>query len=168
MIKESYQEIRGDVFKIMEEAELGEYQAFLHGSNCFCNMGAGVALIVKRIFPEAFVADCSTTSGDRRKMGSISFVQAPIGDNMITVVNAYTQFRYGRGGPHFEYGALRSCIAMTCDLFPSKAEEVDSPSLIMPMIGAGYAGGDWKYISGILKQCAKYHEARITVVIYDK
>jgi len=39
--------------------------------------------------------------------------------------------------------------------------------LIMPMIGSGYAGGDWKDIRKILEECVDYYSMDITVVIYE-
>jgi len=65
--------IDGDLFKL---AEQGEFDIVIHGANCFCTMGSGVALTVKNNYPKAFLADQLTESGDQRKLGK--FTQAHI------------------------------------------------------------------------------------------
>lgn len=38
--------VNGDIFK-------GKDDVIVHGCNCFCNMGAGIALQVAKYYPEA-------------------------------------------------------------------------------------------------------------------
>lgn len=159
-----YREIKGELFEIAENDD--SYDMIVHGCNCFCNFGAGFALAVRKKMPALFEADLATEKGDRTKMGRISYAECRLGDKDIIGVNAYTQFRYGRGGPHFEYGSLRSCMERCSALLYHYGNE--GRRIIMPKIGSGYAGGDWKDISEILRQCADLHDMSITVVEYDK
>lgn len=43
-------QITGD---LLDLAEQGHFDVILHGCNCQCTMGAGIALAIKRRFPEA-------------------------------------------------------------------------------------------------------------------
>ena len=43
---------------LIEMAEHGDFDVIVHGCNCFCTMGAGIALQIKHHFPEAYYADC--------------------------------------------------------------------------------------------------------------
>lgn len=160
---------KGDAFKMIDDSDPGTYQALLHGCNCFCNMGAGFALGVKKNYPNAEFVDNKTPKGDIGKMGRISWCDGNRND--IYVVNAYTQYKYGKGGPHFEYGSLRSCIARTVALLEERNAPKgphDKYSLIMPQIGCGYAGGKWEAVRDILRECAEFHDVNITVVIYKE
>lgn len=46
--------LRGD---LLAYALNGKINVIVHGCNCFCNMGAGIAKQIKNTFPEAFDAD---------------------------------------------------------------------------------------------------------------
>jgi len=159
----------GDAFEMIETSVPGTYHALIHGCNCFCNMGAGFALGVKNRYPNAELVDSKTPSGDMSKLGRISWCDGNA--NNLYVINAYTQFRYGNGGPHLEYGALRSCIARSVALLEDR-NVPNGPygkySFIMPQIGCGYAGGKWPVVKSILEECAEFHDINITVVLYKK
>ena len=47
--------IQGD---LIELALSGTFEVIIHGCNCHCAMGAGVAKAIKSNFPEAYQADC--------------------------------------------------------------------------------------------------------------
>ena len=61
------------------------YDVIVHGCNCFNTMGAGIALAVKRKYPEAYEVDKRTKYGDINKLGTISVAYC---DDVI-VVNGY-------------------------------------------------------------------------------
>lgn len=42
-----YKEIKGDLIKLALE---GEFDVIAHGCNCFCTMGAGIAVAMKNTF----------------------------------------------------------------------------------------------------------------------
>ena len=62
--------IRGNLLDLALE---GRFDVIVHGCNCQCAMGAGIALAIRKVFPEAFAADGSTAKGDRNKLGTFSF-----------------------------------------------------------------------------------------------
>ena len=62
--------IRGDLVQL---ALAGKFDVIVHGCNCMCTMGAGIAKQIKQKFPEAYRVDCQTKKGDRSKLGTISY-----------------------------------------------------------------------------------------------
>lgn len=139
--------ITGNLITLAKE---GHFDAIIHGCNCFCNMGAGLAPQIKSHFPCAWNADQRTTKGDKNKLGMYSLGRFPLPQNkfnrnLLLVVNAYTQFGYGRG-LDFDYGAFKSVLqALSQD---REFEHVESWGF--PRIGAGLAGGDWERIEDMI------------------
>ena len=95
--------VRGD---LIDMALKGCFDVILHGCNCQNAMGAGIALSVKKIFPEAYAADCKTVRGDRNKLGTISTATVRRSGRDITIVNAYTQYHWRGQGVLTDYDAL--------------------------------------------------------------
>jgi O-acetyl-ADP-ribose deacetylase (regulator of RNase III) len=125
-------------------AKQGQFDVIIHGCNCFNAMGAGIADQIAREFPEAYQADCKTVKGDRAKLGNYTFAVIRRGDVEFTIINAYTQYAYGRGQIHADSEAIRAVMKKIRHDFAGKR-------IGYPMIGAGYARGDWKEISGIIE-----------------
>lgn len=94
--------IRGDLINL---AKNGEFDVIVHGCNCFCTMGAGIALRIKEEFPHAFRIDCTTKKGDRVKLGNISCIPIHIRNKPLWIVNGYTQYHY-LGNNNFSYKAI--------------------------------------------------------------
>ena len=97
--------IEGDLIKLALE---GEFDLIVHGCNCFCTMGAGIAKKIKEFFPEAYEADLKTEKGSSDKIGSISSVTVTRGNSNITVVNGYTQYSPIGNGILVDYEAVDS------------------------------------------------------------
>lgn len=134
--------ISGDLIQL---AKQGEFDLIVHGCNCVCTMGAGIAKGIKAAFPEAFEADRATARGDRTKLGTCTSATIGIGQNTLTVVNAYTQFDYRGSGIKADYGAIRSCFRWI-------RKNHSGRKIGLPRIGAGLAGGDWSRIAAIIKE----------------
>jgi O-acetyl-ADP-ribose deacetylase (regulator of RNase III) len=132
--------IDGDLIKLALE---GQFDVIVHGCNCFCTMGAGIAKSIKSEFPEAFEADLTTEKGAKQKLGSYSQVTVTRNGKSITIINAYTQFHWAGQGVKADYDAIRRVFSQL------KAEFADA-RIGFPMIGAGLAGGDWGVISQII------------------
>src|SRR5574344_1634321 len=125
---------------LIEMAEHGDFDVIVHGCNCFCTMGAGIALQIKHHFPEAYYADCDySKKGDKKKLGNYSCAYCC---KDITVVNAYTQYDF-RGRNNADYKAIRS-------VFSKIKHDFHGKRIGYPLIGAGLAGGDWDKISKII------------------
>lgn len=137
--------IKGDLVRLALE---GKFDVIVHGCNCFCTMGKGIAKTIKQEFPEAYEADTDTKYGDAKKLGTFTqarIVSAKLGTRPFMVVNAYTQFDYRGPGPNVDYDALRNAFRSIKRAFPRMR-------IGYPMIGAGLAGGDWKKIAAIIDE----------------
>jgi O-acetyl-ADP-ribose deacetylase (regulator of RNase III) len=97
--------IKGDLIKLALE---GNFDVIVHGCNCFCTMGAGIANAIKSEFPEAYEADCKTEKGSKGKLGTYSHATIERNGNEITVINAYTQYDFKGPGMKADYDAIRS------------------------------------------------------------
>ena len=96
--------IKGDLIKL---AIKGDFDVIIHGCNCFCTMGAGIAKSIKAAFPEAYKADMETLKGDKEKLGNFSAANIKRNGQEITIVNAYTQYHYGGPGIKVDYRAIQ-------------------------------------------------------------
>jgi O-acetyl-ADP-ribose deacetylase (regulator of RNase III) len=129
--------VKGDLIKL---AIAGEFDVIVHGCNCFCTMGAGIAATIKKIFPEAYTADRKSEYASKEKLGT--YTSATI--KYLTIVNAYTQYDF-KGRRNADYDAIRNVFKLIKQDFPGK-------KIGYPLIGAGLAGGDWNIISQIINE----------------
>jgi len=171
----NYQEVDGDLITL---AKAGTFDVIAHGCNCHSTMGAGIAPQMAKAF------GCDRFSmelwgSDVNKLGNIDYQTVVLGENAIwsledyknnrnepelTVVNAYTQFNYGRNhtdgdAKPLSYEALTLCMKKMNVLFAGK-------HIGLPKIGAGLAGGDWDLIKAIIQR--ELRDCRVTVVNYKK
>ena len=136
----SVKTIEGDLIKL---AIQGEFDVIIHGCNCFCTMGAGIAKGIKTEFPEAFKADFATEKGSKEKLGSFSSATVVKNGHEITIVNAYTQHHWRGKGVKADYDAIKQVFSLIKAKYSGKC-------IGYPLIGAGLAGGDWNVISSII------------------
>jgi O-acetyl-ADP-ribose deacetylase (regulator of RNase III) len=133
--------VEGDLIKLALE---GKFDVIIHGCNCFGTMSAGIATTIKNTFPEAWQVDFYTRRGDKNKLGKYSFVEIEKNGNQFTVINAYTQYKYGFG-KHVDYEAVRK-------VFQRIKKDFSGKRIGYPLIGAGLGGGDWNIISKIIDE----------------
>lgn len=162
-----YKEIKGD---LIELALQGKFAVIVHGCNCFCQMGAGIAVAMKKTFNcDDYDLEHYSYKGDINKLGNIEYQikEVYFPDNsytIIDVVNAYTQYHYrknyedGKTNP-IDYEALTLCMRKINHAFIGK-------HVGLPQIGAGLAGGDWNKIKSIIQK--ELVDCDVTVVIYNK
>lgn len=125
----------------------------LHGCNCFCAMGAGVAKVLKDKYPYVATVDNKTVIGDMEKLGTYS--EAKIND-LLTVLNCYTQYYYSSKTPQINYTALQDCFLKVKKMFPGR-------ELFMPKIGCGLAGGGWSKVESMINSI---FDDRIVYIYY--
>lgn len=110
--------------------------AIVHQANCFHTMGAGIARIIKRDFPEAFHADLKTPYGSLDKLGTFSKAKA----NYFWIYNLYSQYDFGTGTTQTDYESFsRGFEAVIDDCIKNRVEILGVPY----NIGCGLAGGNW-------------------------
>lgn len=194
-----YQEVDGDLIKL---AKSGDFEVIVHGANCFCSMGAGIAPQMAEAFGcDEFEMELTSytdydddgneyevptdNKGNIKKLGNIDYqhqylwfnhpkatdgLAVPMGHKTIGqanvkdifVVNAYTQYKYGRNhadgvSQPFDYEAFTLCMRKINHIFNGK-------HIGLPMIGAGLAGGDWNRIKEIIQTELK--DCEVTIVKY--
>jgi len=135
--------IRGDLLALAMD---GTFDVIVHGANCQCTMGAGIARAIKELFPAAYEADSKTTAGDGDKLGTLSWAKVILeGGDALVVVNAYTQLHWRGRGVKVDYEAVRSAMREVKAKFSGSR-------IGYPRIGAGLAGGDWDVIAAIIDE----------------
>ena len=132
--------VKGDLVTLALD---GQFNVIVHGCNCFCAMGAGIARQIRETFPQAYAADLKTVSGDKNKLGNFSSALVQSNGQQLTVINGYTQYQYAGTGILADYGAIETLFNRIKKDFPKKR-------IGYPKIGAGLARGDWKKISQII------------------
>ena len=148
--------IKGDLIKL---ALQGNFDVIIHGCNCFNTMGSGIAKQVRSELPAAWEADQLTVKGDKSKLGLYTRALIGLPESTFTVINAYTQYKYGTDRMHVDYKAVRS-------IFKNIKVWYTGKRIAYPMIGAGLAGGDWEVISNIINEELKGEDH--TLVLFEK
>jgi O-acetyl-ADP-ribose deacetylase (regulator of RNase III) len=147
--------VRGD---LIELAKAGAFDVIIHGCNCQCRMGRGIALTIKQQFPESYTADCQTEIGDRAKLGTFTSVEIDRDGFNFTIVNGYTQFHWQGDGVLADYDAIRS-------IFRQVKQQFGGKRIGYPKIGAGLARGDWEIIARIVEaELADEHHTYVEFV----
>ena len=175
----SYKEISGC---LIELAKSGAFDVIAHGVNCQNTQGAGIALQMKKnFFTDRFHKE-QTGKGDINKLGQIEShifmlheagAFSPVFNGWtkseyikdLYVVNAYTQFNYGKNhsdgdGKPIDYEALTLCMRKINHTFVGK--KIGLPGLI----GCGLAGGDSDKVKTIIKRELK--DCDVTIVYLKK
>jgi len=153
-------EIKGNLIRLAKEAR---FDIIVHGCNCFCRMGSGLAPQIKKNFPSAWAADAATEAGDIRKLGSYTFGTELVHDKndqpeVLIVINAYSQYTYDASTKPLDYEALTLALRKINHNYKGK-------SIGVPLIGAGLAGGEWERIKIIIETELK--DMKVTIVHYD-
>jgi len=121
--------IKGNVFDALNRKEV----AVMHCCNNRHTMGSGIAMTVRRDYPEAYLAYLESTSN----LGTISHANS--------IINAVAQNGYGSDGKRYiNYEALVACCLEVNDL---AYDTIAVPYLF----GSDRAGGDWNIVKAILE-----------------
>lgn len=111
----------------------------VHQVNCKKVMGAGLALQIRRKYPQHF-ADYMAAEP---KLGDIVVTRI---HSTLYIIGVYGQYSYGRYGLHTNYSALRIAMIKAAQF----AAQKNLPLYIPYGIGCGLAGGDWNRVAAIL------------------
>lgn len=135
--------VHGDLVKFAKE---GRFDVIVHGCNCRCVMGAGIAPQIANAFEGVREADRDFHIPPKNvsRLGKYSKVYQEEIDTWV--INAYTQFDTtgrGVGQPDVNYRAITRA-------FTSLNEEFRGKTVGIPRIGAGLAGGHWEAIQEII------------------
>lgn len=120
----------------------------VHGVNCRGRMGAGIALELRKRYPQIYQSYMKKGHDyswlPKYLLGFVDFVR--ITDELV-IANAFTQEEYGTDSRRFvSYDAIDHCFAS----INQYALKTGLP-VKYPKIGAGLAGGCWDIISAIIE-----------------
>lgn len=127
---------------VIETFKAKKIDVLAHCSNCFCNMGSGIAKAIREEFPPAYAADMATLPGNINKLGTFS--KGKIGDQYIA--NIYGQYEYGRGKRQLSYDSLDKALREVALFMDSQRLK----SIGIPYkFGSDRAGGNWEVVEAI-------------------
>lgn len=166
--------VDGDLIKL---AKVGKFDVILHGCNCLSVMKSGIAPQMAAAFGcDKFEMEMWGPSID--KLGNIDYKTFLLEKNNtftidlgegnpdkgteLVVVNAYTQYSYGRNhsdgvAQPFDYEAFTICMRKINRVFRGN-------HIGMGKIGSGLAGGDWNRIENIIS--TELIDCEVTIVNY--
>ena len=156
-----YKEVKGNLITL---ALIGEFDVIAHGCNCFSTMGAGIApQMAKEFGCDMYPMELQWPGNPITKLGNIDHQGGNTAGRQLFVVNAYTQFSYGRNhadgvAKPVDYHAILMCFKKMNHVFKGK-------HIGLPQIGCGLAGGDWKVVKYLIKKYLS--DCDVTVVMYD-
>ena len=127
-----------------------------HGCNAQGVMGSGVALAVKKQFPEAFEIYDEAFHNGQLHMGSNI-----IAKGNFAIANMITQDEFGTHKRQVSYDAIADGFV---DLF-QYATENNITEIGIPLIGAGLGGGDWRIIEAIILAVMDRFDINVTVYV---
>ena len=127
----------------------------VHGCNAQGVMGSGVALSVKKKWPEAFYTYKTDLDHDkeanRPSLGRV--FPYKVNDDLI-VWNAITQENFGSKSRNVSYDAIETCFRIIDFRINNDhpGTEGVKKEIHIPLIGAGLGGGNWEIIREIIEQ----------------
>lgn len=145
--------IKGDLIKL---ANNGNFDAIMHGCNCFSTMGAGIALQMKLAYSaDKLPLEIQPIAHPILKLGNIDYKQVEIASGEFTLINAYTQYQ---PGPDFNFTAFEVICQKVNLAFKGK-------HIGLPMIGSGIGGGNWSWIKSVIEHYCT--DVKVTIVEYQ-
>jgi len=109
-----------------------------HQVNCKRKMGAGLALQIRRKWPQVY----KDYMNARQQLGDVIYTEVTPG---LWVASLFGQDTYGRSGRHTDYLALTQC-------FKDVASR-SVPAVYVPFkMGCTLGGGNWTVVFGLLRE----------------
>lgn len=140
-------EIQGNLFEHVSEGD-----AIAHGVNCRGFMGSGIALPIKNMFPDNFLAYNELCRRGELQPGFI----LPIIEHGILVFNMATQYEMGPDAQYDYVNAAAQNLYVYC-------LGNNIPVVKMPKIGCGIGGLQWEQVSKILQETG---DEDVTLEVY--
>lgn len=136
---------------LLDLAEAGEFDAIVHGCNCFNTMGSGIARQIADRYPGVRDIDGVTAKGSIKKLGDWTAGPIETENGYFRIFNAYTQYGTSADGRDvFEYESFYLILRKLAHVFGDEQWRWG-----FPYIGMGLAGGDKTRIMAMLENFAK-------------
>lgn len=145
--------------KILNEDLLNQPTGLIvHGVNCQGVMGKGIALSIKKKYPQVFTDYKQYYNNNTNLLGNVIYTK--INEELI-ICSMFIQEFYGNDKRQYvNYNALElGFLTIEYDL-----EESNKSDWVVkiPKIGCGLAGGDWNIVSKILEK------TNLNIEVYQK
>lgn len=132
------------------------FGVIIHGTNCSGGFGSGVAGSIKKKWP-IVATSYHSLKKDKNTLGSIQIVE--LTQEILYVVNCFTQINYGRTGRFAEPSAIESCLYKVVEF--SKQKELP---IYSSKIGCGLGGLDWNDdVEPIFKKLSNELQTNFTI-----
>lgn len=137
-------------YYIIKDITTVESGVIVHGVNCQGVMGSGVALAIKKKWPQVYEQYREFFNWETRQYHDITRLLGQINPVIIKpdliIINAFTQEYYGKDGKKYvSYDAIDKCFKLSIDY-----AYINNLPIYFPQIGAGLGGGDWRIIEQII------------------
>jgi len=113
-----------------------------HQVNCMGKMGAGIALALRKKWPQVYTDYMKAYELNQLRLGQVVFTT--IVPDQLIVANLCGQYRYGRDKRYTDYSALERCLVSVVNY------NSNLPVYIPYRMGCGLAGGSWEMVSAIV------------------
>lgn len=157
--------IKGDLIQM---AEQGELDAIAHGCNCFCMMGSGIAVAMRRFTnDECIRVDVENgRSGDINKLGKFTKCEA----KGVTVYNLYTQYTVAgmhenQSGVFVNWDLAGEALLMA--VTDAMSKHGNHVRFGIPLIGCGLAGGERKDFDYMLEQIKIFVPSSVNIKVVE-
>jgi|AntRauTorckE6833_2_1112554.scaffolds.fasta_scaffold02798_1 hypothetical protein len=141
-----------DMFEVFEEST---NVIVAHCCNTQHVMGAGVAAVIRKRYPEAYVVDLATEKGPE-KLGGFSYALIDQNNNR-QIANLYGQNLFGSGGRDVSYDALYNALNA---LYQSvELPHINVETVLLPYeLGSNLAGGVFPIIQAMIEHLSKKYK----------
>lgn len=124
-----------------------DYDMIVNQTNCRGVMGAGLALQIKKKYPEIYERYLLDFRQGKLKLGYVAIYKTK--DNKY-IACMCAQDYYGRNQRQTDYEAFEFCYRKVLQI----ANSMNIRRISIPgYIGCGLAGGNWNIVSNIIKNC---------------
>jgi O-acetyl-ADP-ribose deacetylase (regulator of RNase III) len=150
---------KGDLLK-----SANDYQAIAQGCNCFSTMGGGIALSIKKMFPEAYEADRHLNLTPIERLGNFSFTCIKTDESFsshLYIYNLYSQFGHNPMDKPLDYEALTLALRKMAH----NLKENGLTKIGLPLIGFGLAGGKLELIVPIMYR--ELFDFEVELVVFE-
>ena len=136
MPKKSMSYLKGNLIHVNEGI-------IVHGCNAQGVMGAGVALTIKKKYPECYKTYEEHVFNNQDLLGTIAWHRV---NEKLLIANAITQEFVGTHQRQVDYEAVAKCFEQVYAVAIKEGCQV-----FFPKIGAGLGGGNWNVLSTIIE-----------------
>ena len=119
-----------------------EHGVIVHQVNCMGVMGSGLALQIRKKYPEVYDEYLKISHPNVR--GRCQIVQTS--NPNLKIANIFGQIGYGRYERHTDYSLLENGLLELSEMV------CDSEIYIPHGIGCGLGGGDWRIVKGVIEK----------------